>query len=34
MAIKFGVFDHIEPVDKMPLHEVYNLRMQQIEKFD
>jgi alkanesulfonate monooxygenase SsuD/methylene tetrahydromethanopterin reductase-like flavin-dependent oxidoreductase (luciferase family) len=34
MAIKFGVFDHIEPVDEMPLHEVYNLRMQQIEKFD
>ena len=34
MAIKFGVFDHIEPVDEMPLHEVYNRRMQQIEKFD
>ena len=34
MSIKFGVFDHIEPVEKMPLHEVYNLRMQQIEQFD
>ena len=34
MSIKFGVFDHIEPVEKMPLHEVYNLRIQQIEQFD
>jgi len=34
MSIEFGVFDHIEPVDGMPLNEVYRLRMKQLEAFD
>ena len=34
MSIEFGVFDHIEPVDGMPLNEVYRLRMEQLEAFD
>ena len=34
MSIEFGLFDHIEPVDRMPLNEVYRLRMKQLEAFD
>ena len=34
MTLKFGVFDHIEPVSNMALNEVYRLRMQQIELLD
>ena len=32
--MQFGVFDHIEPVPGVPLNEVYELRLKQIEAFD
>ena len=34
MSIEFGVFDHIEPVDGMPLNEVSRLQLEQFEAFD
>ena len=34
MALKFGVFDHIEPVPGMGLQEVYKLRLEQLEVLD
>lgn len=34
MTLKFGVFDHIEPVPNLPLNEIYRLRLEQIERLD
>ena len=34
MTLQFGVFDHIEPVEGMPLQEIYNLRLKQIDALD
>ncbi len=34
MALQFGVFDHIEPLDGLTLKEIYDLRLMQIEKLD
>lgn len=34
MSLQFGVFDHIEPVPGVPLNQVYNERLEQIEKLD
>ena len=34
MALEFGVFDHIEPVPGMALHEVYKLRLEQLVELD
>ena len=32
--MQFGVFDHIEPVQGIPLSEIYELRLKQLEAFD
>ncbi len=32
--MQFGVFDHIEPVQDIPLSEIYELRLKQLEAFD
>ena len=34
LTLQFGVFDHIEPVEGMPLQQIYDLRLQQIEILD
>jgi alkanesulfonate monooxygenase SsuD/methylene tetrahydromethanopterin reductase-like flavin-dependent oxidoreductase (luciferase family) len=34
MALRFGVFDHIEPVPGLSLQEIYALRLVQIERLD
>ena len=34
MSLQFGVFDHIEPLDGMSLHDMYYLRLVQIEALD
>ena len=34
MALQFGVFDHIEPCPGMELQEIYNLRLNQIERLE
>ena len=34
MTLQFGVFDHIEPVEGMPLQQIYDLRLEQIEALD
>ncbi|MCH7801442.1 MAG: LLM class flavin-dependent oxidoreductase, partial [Chloroflexi bacterium] len=34
MSLEFGVFDHIEPVPGQPLSQIYNNRLEQIERFD
>lgn len=34
MPLQFGVFDHIEPVEGMPLQKIYDLRLEQIEMLD
>ena len=34
MALQFGVFDHIEPLEGMSLQEMYDLRLIQIEALD
>ena len=34
MTLQFGVFDHIEPVEGMPLQEIYKLRLKQIDALD
>ena len=34
MGLQFGIFDHIEPVPDMPLEQIYQGRLQQLERFD
>ncbi|MDP6512490.1 MAG: LLM class flavin-dependent oxidoreductase, partial [SAR202 cluster bacterium] len=34
MSLEFGVFDHIEPVPGQPLDQIYNDRLEQIERLD
>ena len=34
MGLQFGVFDHIEPVKDAPLQDVYQSRLDQIQKLD
>lgn len=34
MALQFGVFDHIEPQEDIPLQQVYENRLAQIERLD
>jgi alkanesulfonate monooxygenase SsuD/methylene tetrahydromethanopterin reductase-like flavin-dependent oxidoreductase (luciferase family) len=34
LSLQFGVFDHIEPLDGMSLHDMYYLRLVQIEALD
>ena len=34
MALQFGIFDHIEPVEGMTLEQIYRLRLEQIERLD
>ena len=34
MALQFGVFDHIEPLERLTLKQHYDLRLTQIEKLD
>ena len=34
LTLQFGVFDHIEPVEGMPLQQIYDLRLQQVEILD
>ena len=34
MGLKFGVFDHIEPIPNQSLSQVYKDRLDQVEKFD
>ena len=34
MALEFGVFDHIEPVEGLTLEQIYRERLEQIERLD
>src|SRR5256885_15066336 len=34
MGLQFGIFDHIEPVPGLPLHQMYGERLLQLEQYD
>jgi alkanesulfonate monooxygenase SsuD/methylene tetrahydromethanopterin reductase-like flavin-dependent oxidoreductase (luciferase family) len=34
MGLQFGIFDHIEPVPGLPLHQIYRERLRLLERFD
>src|SRR5213595_1638937 len=34
MGLQFGIFDHIEPVPGLSLHQIYRERLLQLEQYD